>query len=234
MSLFATNGTTGTGTDDGYIIFDNVIQWGGGTGSVSVKDGKGISPQLYFRYAKSKFKKMESNLLDKEIKLLEKGFDAFMANNQKAAAEKILKEYVMRFRESMIKAKGVSHYIEKSVLNKHKNNIRGGHISDTDWEYFTRVIPKRVIERKKEFDGLFDSFVIYHYYNPDQKDVKKMDETEKSKMKDPVLFGRINETDRLYFIADWDDEFCDLTFEEMIGVVIDDECRAKTKESMSL
>ncbi len=42
---------------------------------------------------------------------------------------------------------------------------------------------------------------------------------EHRKMKDPILFGWIKENNRLYFIADWEDEFCDLTFDEIVDVV---------------
>jgi hypothetical protein len=38
-------------------------------------------------------------------------------------------------------------------------------------------------------------------------------------MKDPVLFGIIKETNKLYFIADWDDEFCNLSFEELADAI---------------
>jgi hypothetical protein len=46
-----------------------------------------------------------------------------------------------------------------------------------------------------------------------------MSSEEKQKMKDPILFGYIKETDRLYFIADWEDEYCDLTFDEIVDVI---------------
>ena len=38
-------------------------------------------------------------------------------------------------------------------------------------------------------------------------------------MKDPVVFGIIKETDKLYFVADWIDEYCDLTFRKIVDVV---------------
>lgn len=34
-------------------------------------------------------------------------------------------------------------------------------------------------------------------------------------MRDPVLFGLINESSRFYYVAEWEDEYCDLTFEEI-------------------
>jgi len=39
--------------------------------------------------------------------------------------------------------------------------------------------------------------------------------TEEDK-KDPIAFGKIEETDRYYFITDWEDEFCDLTLEDIV------------------
>ena len=48
---------------------------------------------------------------------------------------------------------------------------------------------------------------------------QKITPEEKSKMKDPILFGFIKETRRLYFVADWEDEHCDLTFDEICDVV---------------
>ena len=48
---------------------------------------------------------------------------------------------------------------------------------------------------------------------------QKMSPGEKSAMKDPVLFGFINECNRLYYIADWEDELCDLSFEEILDVL---------------
>lgn len=40
--------------------------------------------------------------------------------------------------------------------------------------------------------------------------------TKKTEQKrDPILFGVIRGSDKLYFIADWIDEYCDLTFEKI-------------------
>ena len=36
------------------------------------------------------------------------------------------------------------------------------------------------------------------------------------KVKDPILFGKLRNSNRFYFIADWEDEFCTLTFDELL------------------
>lgn len=179
----------------------------------------GIHPKLYFKYIKRKFGFLEKRRLDTRLKKLEKAFYKALENGQEAFAEKFLNKLAQETRESAILAKGINIFIEKDDINKYKNKIRDGHISDTQLKDFTRIIPKKVLEKKKKVENIFDGFVIYHYWDEDAKDVKKMDKEEKEKMKDPVLFGWIKETNRLYFIADWEDEYCDLTIDEMIDVI---------------
>jgi hypothetical protein len=55
-------------------------------------------------------------------------------------------------------------------------------------------------------------------------------------MRDPVLFGIIKETDRLYFVADWEDDLCDLSFSEMIDAIgkDDEEFELKAKPVLDI
>lgn len=187
--------------------------------TVDAKMGTKISPQLYFKYIKKKFGTLEGMKLNSRLKRLEKAFNKAVENGQDALGEKFMKEIVRETRESMIYAKGFKHFIEFSDLHKFKNKIRKGHISDTKLEHYTRVIPDDVLAKKKKSEGLFDGYVIYHYRSPEASDVKHMSDSERAAMRDPVLFGVIKESNRLYFVADWEDEYCDLTFEEIIDVV---------------
>jgi len=175
-----------------------------------------VSPILYFKYVKSKFKLLERMKLDRRLGDIERAFDEAVENGQNALAKKFLEALAREARESALLAKGVKFYIEESDLNKYKHRIKGGHISDTIYEDYTRVIPKHVVSRKKELEGMFDELVIYHYWNPKAEDTEEMEEEEKEKMRDPILFGKIKETNKLYFIADWKDEYCDLTFDKLI------------------
>lgn len=181
---------------------------------------KGIHPELYFKYVKKKFKTLERMRLDSRLKKLEKAFMVAVENGQNFLAAKFLAQVAAQTRESVMYSKGVKFFIERQDLNKYKHQIRGGHISDTKFEDFTRVIPKNVLKRKKELDGVFDSYVIYHYWNDEAEKARaknqKMSDEEKGKMRDPVLFGMIKETNRLYFIIDWVDDKCDLTFDEIV------------------
>ena len=45
---------------------------------------------------------------------------------------------------------------------------------------------------------------------------------EMKKRKDPILFGVIAGSNKLYFIGDWIDEYCDLRFDDVVKQCTDD------------
>lgn len=195
----------------------------GGAITTTVKQAPGIHPELFFKYIKKKFGMLEGMRLDGRLKKLERAFSKAVEAGQDSLGKKLMMEVIRESRESVMYAKGIRHFIERSDLVKHKRNIRGGHISDTMLKDFTRVIPQDVVEKKQKVEICFDDFVIYHYWDEKAEENRskkqKFTPDEKSRMRDPVLFGIIKETDRLYFIADWEDEHCDLTFDEMVDVI---------------
>lgn len=192
------------------------------SGSSSNEKGK-VHAVLAFKYIKSKFGILEKMSLDRRLKKLEDAVYKALENGQDFLANKMLKAIAKETRESVLYAKGIKYFVEREDVWKYKNKIKGGHISDTLLKNYTRVIPPNVLKEKKKTDGLFDEYVIFHYYEKavEEKLEKKQQMTadEKAKMKDPILFGVIKETDRLYFIADWEDEYCDLTFDEIVDVI---------------
>ena len=87
-----------------------------------------------------------------------------------------------------------------------------------DWiKNFTRVLPPEVANKKALADSLmiFDNYVVFHY-DPDKAASAMTRAEEEEARKDPILFGVIKGSDRLYFIADWVDEYCDLTLREVV------------------
>ena len=223
----STGGTLSGFTPSDYIIVSGTSEYESGVTSASIEKKKGIRPTLYFKYIKKKFKILERMKIDGRLKKLEKACYTAMDNGQDALAEKFMREIAINLREAMMFGKGVKYYISKEDVERHKRNIRKGHISDTKYESYTRHIPKNIVDKKKAVEELFDELIIYHYWNEDAEDVKKMTKEERAEMKDPVLFGRIKELpDRLYFIAEWIDDLCDLSFGELVDALSleDEDC----------
>ena len=59
---------------------------------------------------------------------------------------------------------------------------------------------------------VFDNYCILHY-DPENNAISP---TVAGKMADPILFGMIQGSTNLYYIADWIDEYCDLTLDRFI------------------
>jgi hypothetical protein len=210
---------SGTSTTSVWLSTNGTASYGNDYVVMKVEDDGTLNPRLYFKLLKKKLKKfnmIQEMRLKSRIKAVEKAFDAAVENGQEALARKFLEKVCKETREATLYAKGYKLYVEEKDVMKNKNKIKGGHISDTLYADYTRVIPKDVIAKKKAAEPFFDEFIILHYWNEKAKDVKKMDPDERSKMRDPILFGKIKETNRWYFIADWEDEYCDLTFEKLI------------------
>ncbi len=83
------------------------------------------------------------------------------------------------------------------------------------FQNFVKVIPNEIVDLKKDLDKklLFDNYAILHY-DPNN-DATDITEVEKEIRKDPILFGLLKNSKKLYYIGDWKDEYCDLTLEEM-------------------
>lgn len=87
-----------------------------------------------------------------------------------------------------------------------------------DWiQNFARLIPGKVIDVKVNADEkhIFDNYCVLHF-DPDNKGSGKTKEELKNEKKDPILFGVIAGSNKLYYLADWIDEYCDLTFDKLV------------------
>lgn len=77
---------------------------------------------------------------------------------------------------------------------------------------FGRPIPTEVVEKKVKCDDMcvFDNYCVM-YYDPEGLTYHSTSDARR----DPILFGLINHSNKLYYIADWTDELCDLSLEKI-------------------
>lgn len=93
--------------------------------------------------------------------------------------------------------------------------------------YYPEIIPNDVAAKMSACNlaMLFDNYVVM-YYSKDAKPVRlleeEIDEEERHKRRDPILFGTIRGDRNLYFVADWvykDDDLTLATVEKAIGTL---------------
>lgn len=188
---------------------------------------KGIDRELFFRYSKQlaeKLDKGQAKALNVQILELEKYYSEMVKKGQTSLSGDLMNEILLRLKESAAISAGYDRCVEYAKLEKWFDRIRDGKIALTEYCEFTRPVPDDVYEKKVKAEGFFDSFVVMHCYDPKklEKD-KSLSADQKRAMggkgKDPILFGVHDGSDRMWFVADWIDEYCDLTFGEVVRAI---------------
>ena len=156
--------------------------------------------------------------LKKTIENIDKLIARANKSSQTALVEKLQEVKHVVACEVVLSKNGYDKYVtEDKIIEFFKRCKRGVRI-DFIRNYST-LIPFGVLEKKDFLDkmGVFDNYVIMHY---DPKMVV-FQETEEDKRaaKDPILFGMIKGSRKLYFVDDWITDDDDLTLDELNIVV---------------
>lgn len=185
--------------------------------------GKNLTPKPelgvidFFTNVKLESKEGAEVYRDRVSKYLQAIHNAYTVG-QTALVEQLLSEMIANKYEALLAAKGVYYAIgEKRVIDFAKKTERG--VELTYLKNFVRPIPQEVVDKIMESNGyeVFDNYVIMHY-DP-KKEHKKETKKEEAKRKDPIVFGVISGSRKLYYITDWIDEHCDLTLEKFVDTL---------------
>lgn len=141
---------------------------------------------------------------------------------QLALKEKLFSELIINKYESILFANGYDKLITEDTLVKLVKNAPKA-LTLNYIQNFTRIIPAGIITKKVALDKLevFDNYVVLSY-DPDGKSyAKTLEERQREveKAKDPILFGVISGSNKLYYIDDWVDDYCDLRFENIVDII---------------
>jgi len=130
--------------------------------------------------------------------------------------------------ESGLIAAGFDTYVTEQMMIDFIAKSERGVMVDF-LRYYDGIIPDHVAEIKKKADAtmIFDNYVIA-YYSDVKKSAEKAQNKEKKKAadkaiaqrRDPIMFGIVKESRKLFVIADWVTEDDDLTvavLEEVLG-----------------
>lgn len=137
---------------------------------------------------------------------------------QIALLEDLIRGMVTNKYESVLFSEGYYHVVNEEQMVKFVKSCEKG-IKLDYIKNFTRPLPLDVVEKINKINNLeiFDNYVVL-YYDPDGK-IYKETAREEAKRKDPIIFGVIAGSKKLYYIADWVDEYCDLTLEGFVDAI---------------
>lgn len=137
---------------------------------------------------------------------------------QIALQEELLKGLITNKYESMLYAEGYYYVIDEETIVDFIKKCEKGLALDYI-KNFSRPIPQEVVDKITKLNELeiFDNYVVLHY-DP-KKSAYKETEYERAKRKDPIIFGVIAGSKKLYYVTDWVDEYCDLTLEKFVDTL---------------
>lgn len=137
---------------------------------------------------------------------------------QEALKQKLVKEMFVNKYEAELYANNLYYVVtEKQVLDFASKTEKG--VDLIYLKNFARPLPEKVVQKLVEVDTLevFDNYAVLTY-DPKKKD-KIETEADRAKRKDPILFGLISGSDKLYYVTDWVDEYCDLTLVQFVDTL---------------
>lgn len=138
-------------------------------------------------------------------------------NGQVALAKRLENEHMNVVNEIVLVKNGFSSYLSESdVIELLKVSDRGIRIDF--FNDYPEFVPDDVIELKKKADSLcvFDNWCVMHY-DPNGSALKQMMAEEWRR--DPILFGMIIGSDRLYYVKDWKTDKDDLTLDKVCSAL---------------
>lgn len=181
------------------------------------KDKFEIDALQFFKLVKLTSKESVNTYRDRVSDYLKQVYNAATIG-QTALLENLIRGMVTNKYESVLYAEGYYYAINETQMvdfvKKCEKGIKLEYIKN-----FTRPIPQNVVDKINHINKLevFDNYVVL-YYDPDGK-IYQETAKEEAKRKDPIIFGLIAGSEKLYYIADWVDEYCDLTLEKFIDTI---------------
>ena len=179
-----------------------------------------LTPQEYFDIVKERKHKVTEEDLDKIydncLTLIEK----YIKTGQSKAAQKLVFHLESLEKEKEIIKLGVDTFIYRSDIEDYIDNVAKDVVKIIELENYERDIPDEITEViEKVKDKFTKMYVVFTDYTGK---VERSVEKERRE-KDPILFGTFQEEstrtiiERFYYVANWVDEYCDLTLDKMIN-----------------
>ena len=179
-----------------------------------------VTPAEYFEYVKSKKNETKREDLINLYTMLLKQIQKYEITGQVQALKKTLLYLNMVEIEMTIYQAGFTQFVLRTDIEKYIEKISDKSVAIIDLPHYHGEIPDEkldIIMKAKEIFKPEEMYVIFTDYTGDE--TKRI--AKERREKDPILFGAITHDDtvldKLYFICDWVDPNCDLTFNKMLA-----------------
>lgn len=176
--------------------------------------------QAYFDDLKSKWVNVDLGELERSLKEIPSQIEKAEKIGQKFLAEKLKRHIYLLMKEKVLLKYNINKYVSLYDINRFIDGIEDYVVKFCEIMAFPRIIPNNVVDRIQQMKdlGLFSEFYIVFTDYTDEEIISEKAKKQRQINRDPIVFGVIDGyQDRYYFIADWVDEYCDITFDKMVS-----------------
>lgn len=152
-------------------------------------------------------------------------YETAITNATKAGQTALVESLKLRLESAKSEAQLVAfklnkYILEEQIVDFYNQSKKDKNLKLTWIKHFIKPIPTKILDVKKDLDEqlIFDNYVVMHYDpNNDATDLTHEEKEEIiRRKKDPILFGVLKNSRRLYYVGDWIDDYCDLTLDVVI------------------
>ena len=175
--------------------------------------------QKYFDNIKDSFITLKPEYLKKSMGLLPNYIELAKQTGQLSLAKKLSENLVIMVKERVLLDNKITKVITGDQICKYIDSIKNHYVKFCELEHFPRVLPKDVITKLENCKNkeLFDEYYVLFTDYTDEELLSEQQKEKRKINKDPILFGAFKENqNRFYFIADWVDEYCDITLDKFL------------------
>lgn len=177
------------------------------------------SPKEYFTNVKS-------NINTITHKDLQDTFDcclAILENYKKAGQISAMKKLMFQLdcieKEEKLIDLGINTFIYKEDVKNFIDVVSKNVVKIIELKNYERTIPNEIVDKVVQTRDIFNEFYVIFtdYTGKTEREV-----TKTKREKDPILVGTFQDTknkvmlNKMYFIGDWVDDYCDLTLSKMV------------------
>lgn len=185
---------------------------------------EGIDPTDYFANIKSKKQEITDEFLKQLYTNTESLLKKAHALGQTKVTKKLLYALDILEKERSLYNLGFTSFVYRDDVEYYMDKVSDKAVKIITLEEYPREIPDEIAEKlillKEQ-----NIFTTYYIVFTDYTGQVEREVAQERKRKDPILFGTFSKRERnarmlherFYYIADWEDEYCDLTLEKMVS-----------------
>ena len=176
-----------------------------------------LTPSQYFDMVKDEMNKETRESISKIYEVTLDLLKKYKVTKQKAAARHCYATCMAMTKEIELLDHGIDKWVDRRFIDKFIDEVADECVCIITMEDYPRSIPDEIINKVSETAHIFDQFFILF---TDYTGEKRKEVAKEKRDKDPILFGNIfidgKVSHKMYFIGDWEDEYCHLTLNQMI------------------